>query len=1168
MRGGKTQAATKPTAMGTMLQASTYGATIPVIYGTVKSPLLAIWAANVRVGSSGKKGKGAKKGGNPNYIENVDLLLGLNPILGVLQTWNNTTKYNLNLVTLSVTLSNYVPNYTISDARFLAVVGVEFQVGYGLIDFADYLGVPQNDLSGTYWLPGWNEAILGPNPTWGAQPDAWPYVYRWKPSDGATLHFDSCMFTGSGTPCRIHYAQVPTNLDNIMREMFGLPVTPLGLLRLSFENVLGSGSEYSGFESQQIQYPWYAGCGSPNLDLGAAGVLPSLKVEVQGKYAVHPSGDADFVDVIEDMLKQGIVQAAVDAGYGVSPLGPACNAFNFPGCVQARFVNQTYSYRPGASWATQYNTPIAEGNVLVAILSATDMGANTINGVSDDLNGAWTQAVNYHGVFAGGNRAVFYLTNCAAGTPTVTFAFGGGGWYVTALLLELQGVDSFDAQAVGTGRQPLVSVTTTNAPGDKSLILAISIRPGAASGHDLAPNYANLGLWPSLFPVDTSAVMNQSSHGSGFSLQARIVSNPGTYALQWPNLADGLYWGDSILLLLAFKATVPPSYANTLPDFLDSITKELTRAQCRAGGLWGSLSMTAQKPARDWVDELCTAANCAPVWSGFKLKLIPRSEVSALGNGAIYYAPTASGPVADLDVDANDFVVAKGDPPIKIVRKARTDVKTVLQMQHLQRTSDYNQVVTKEPDPTGIALYGVRIADPILNDAVQDVAVARAILRIQVRRQNYVDPLQFQFTLNARHQLLEAMDLVTITDRTLNLVKLPVRLTKVDEGENLDLACEAEPYVWGIHAPQAITVTNPAPFAANTAASGGAVNTPIIFEPVPRLANNQSQLWFVVSAVSPNYGGCQVWISTDGGASYPNLLGTCMGNAITGVTTGDWPAAADPDTTNDLALDLTESLGILESYQVADEDNFTYPCYIAGGTAATPYELMTYALANLTATNKYTLQATGGGTNKLRRAVFAAPGLAGVDHPMGSRWAFLQGGGVLKVAMDPSWIGKTLWFKFPSFNGFGNAQQPLSAATAYTYTPLGTAAGVNPSWQNYTVTPAPCLSQGAGTFVISMAQATAKFPSNSANYNARTFTVPDPGATPATYYVTIADPGMVGDTGSGTSLTATCQTSSALVGVAGNVYLGSITVTHTGGASAVAIQGGMPLASGWLVNGG
>jgi hypothetical protein len=47
---------TKPTAMGIMLQASTYGMTIPVVYGRIKSTLLLIWLDGLRQQNGGKKG--------------------------------------------------------------------------------------------------------------------------------------------------------------------------------------------------------------------------------------------------------------------------------------------------------------------------------------------------------------------------------------------------------------------------------------------------------------------------------------------------------------------------------------------------------------------------------------------------------------------------------------------------------------------------------------------------------------------------------------------------------------------------------------------------------------------------------------------------------------------------------------------------------------------------------------------------------------------------------------------------------------------------------------------------------------------------------------------------------------------------------------------------------
>ena len=232
---------------------------------------------------------------------------------------------------------------------------------------------------------------------------------------------------------------------------------------------------------------------------------------------------------------------------------------------------------------------------------------------------------------------------------------------------------------------------------------------------------------------------------------------------------------------------------------------------------------------------------------------------------------------------------------------------------------------------------------------------------------------------------------------------------------------------------------------------------------------------------------------------------------------------------------------------------------------------MTYNLATMTAAFKYTLAATGSG-NELRRAVFGAPDvLAGVDHPIGSRFAFLGAQaagstqpGILAIDMDPTWIGVNLMFKFAAFNNLQGALQATTGLTVYSFTPAGIAQAANPNVNNYSQSPADALSNPTST-TIAMSQVTVDFQNSAVNYNARTFTIPTPGA-PVTYYVTIADPNYFGDTGAMTNLTATCSTSQALCGVAGNTYIGSIVALPAGSGTFVT-PGGWPPPQVFTVNG-
>jgi len=115
---------------------------------------------------------------------------------------------------------------------------------------------------------------------------------------------------------------------------------------------------------------------------------------------------------------------------------------------------------------------------------------------------------------------------------------------------------------------------------------------------------------------------------------------------------------------------------------------------------------------------------------------------------------------------------------------------------------------------------------------------------------------------------------------------------------------------------------------------------------------------------------------------------------------------------------------------------------------------------------------------------------------------------------------------------------------------------VNPThalYNIYTVTPLWQIANPTPT-TITMPAVTVVFNKNTVGYIARTFTIPTPTA-PTWYYITIADATQIGDTP--TTLGATCQTSDALVGVAGNTFIGAIqALAGAGGVNQIA--GGWP----------
>lgn len=1074
----KSQGSSKPTAMGTLLQASAYGQTIPKIYGMTQSPLLFIWAANLRLGGGpgSKKFKNFKKGVQ-NYIENIDALLGHNPIRNVNRVFVNGTPFPTEIVKYNPVLPHAGINYgpielgaiiddtiigyqwitSIALPHMWAVIAVTITEEY-TFDIDDFGGQGPQTLTGTYERPFWNELEQGPDPTFQSGYKNYPYCYRWATNYTNVIFVDAPELSLSGA--------LNVYLVNLLPATSEQP--PIARLGFIFENELGNGPEFADapapFNAQQIIYPQYAGLGSSDVDLGASGSLPQILPEVMGKWGIYPTGDCDYVDIIADVIKSGLAQASIGGTTGFTQQETGLSSYDYPGLVQLKMAQQAEGFTfPGG---IQYNLPNTAGNFLVVIIRSNGSGHSISSSNGESWTTLFSDALHYQ---------VWYATAVGGEPNFVTIGGVGPDWIAGAI--EMAGCDTLDAVAVVTG-SAAVSVTSTVTQGLPAYLLSIPIYE---LGYEATLSIPN---WELLTPVN-----QYGFYPVDYALLGRKVRTPGTYSITQPLDSQAAL---SSQVLFAFKCINPASYPRPLGDFLDDDSLELTRLQCRANGLWGSLSMNTQSSASDWLKSLYQAANAAPVFLGSKLYTLPYSEVSTAGNGAKYTSPTAAGPIANLSDLNGDFISGK-TPVFDGVDRIGTP--NVLQLQIISREANYNQLVVAQPESASMALYSVRKADPVVNNAIQDAGVARMILGIMIRKNQYGGDV-YSFTLPARWMLLSPMDLVAITDSLsqIPIVNRPVRLTSVEEQSDRTFECEAEPFIYGMYAPTPFATSSPTQNIPDQSISAGDVNPPIIFEPVPGLypGFTGDQLWVVVSSADPNYGGCQVLVSVDGGASYISAGDPLVGSAVTGHTTNFWPSAADPDSTNDLGVDVSECSGTLTRYGVATEDAFTYPCYVQGGnisleingvpvasgsplgiqingvdvanmttlqingvdvattaSADFDYELMTYSDLTLTGPSQYTLLATGtnpdGSANKLRRAVFDAPAVGtGVDHPIGSRFAVLSPGGtgILKLQMPSTYIGQLIFFKILSFNTFANALQDPADVVVYSYTPTGIPGGV------------------------------------------------------------------------------------------------------------------------------
>jgi hypothetical protein len=221
----------------------------------------------------------------------------------------------------------------------------------------------------------------------------------------------------------------------------------------------------------------------------------------------------------------------------------------------------------------------------------------------------------------------------------------------------------------------------------------------------------------------------------------------------------------------------------------------------------------------------------------------------------------------------------------------------------------------------------------------------------------------------------------------------------------------------------------------------GNTNPPIVFEPPAALAGGALEVWVIASG-GTNWGGCQVWVSSDN-TTYA-LAGTIYRGGRQGVLTGALPSHADPDTADTLSVDLTQSQGQLSSGTMPDANNFVTLCYCDG-------ELLSYQTATLTAAYKY-------GLTYLRRGAYGTPIGA---HSSGSNFARFgpNDPSLFRYTYPANFIGQSVYIKVPAFNVFGQALQELSGLTPTTYALTGGGAVAAPAYVSGSWAGSPTASQ-------------------------------------------------------------------------------------------------------------
>ena len=365
-----------------------------------------------------------------------------------------------------------------------------------------------------------------------------------------------------------------------------------------------------------------------------------------------------------------------------------------------------------------------------------------------------------------------------------------------------------------------------------------------------------------------------------------------------------------------------------------------------------------------------------------------------------------------------DFIDEKGNKdPVQVERVDIFSLPTIQRIEVSSRSNQYASTPVEARDQAMIELFGPRVgptisAPEICDEFVMGPLIAQTILQ----RELYVRT-KFTFKLSWEYCLLDPMDIVTITDSNLGLSNYPVRVIEIEEDDKGLLAFTCEELVAGVSNPALNPSAASTGFQPNWGVPAVPINAPLIYQPPTTLTGGIAQIWLGSSGINAGgqsqWGGANIYISVDD-VTYTQI-GVITAPLRQGFLTSSLPAAAGWDAVDTLAVNLAESGGTLSGTSQSAAQS--------GGTLSlVDQELVAYETATLTTMNNYNLTGLGRGW----------AGSAPTAHSTGAPFARLDGA-VVKYDLPTNLEGRTLWFKFQSFNVMGGGGQDLSDCVAYSF---------------------------------------------------------------------------------------------------------------------------------------
>ena len=421
------------------------------------------------------------------------------------------------------------------------------------------------------------------------------------------------------------------------------------------------------------------------------------------------------------------------------------------------------------------------------------------------------------------------------------------------------------------------------------------------------------------------------------------------------------------------------------------------RAYCKAADLLISTpsDSTEARTAREIVNEIAELTNAYMFWSNDAFKIVPREDRqvgSWKPNKTILY-----------DLTPDDFLPQSGGACVTYSRKDSSELYNRFSVEFLNRENGYEKETVSYEDTADIALYGVKQASTI--NAHYVYTKARAVMLAEAAaRKNKYERNKYTFVLGWAFCRLEPGDLVTLTDPSLGLERVPVIIDSVVEGTDGKLtftAISRPPADYGeaefdVH-------ENERPYI-DFNFDPGSISTPSIFQPDTSLMYGDNEVWIGAYGENQYWGGCNVWASNNN-TGY-KLIGTINQGARIGYLVKDM---SETDTELEVSINSQLVSGTLE-----DAEKGNTLLWMNG-------ESMSYTTATLLENGNFLLSGIiRGQYNTTPIKHYAKTQITRCDDAL-IRCNFLY-----------SDIGQQIYFKFTSFNVLMGNEQSLADVPYYT----------------------------------------------------------------------------------------------------------------------------------------